>query len=62
MTNKKKTKQIKQMKSKPDYKQGLNYNIEKDIKPDKIVPEKIFDGYKKKVNSGKRRNDKKKNK
>ena len=46
-----KTKQIKPMESKPDYKQGLNYDIKKDIKPDKIKPEKVFEGYnKKKVN------------
>lgn len=46
MPKKKKTKQIKPMKNKPDYKQGLNYNIEKDIKPDKIKPSEIFDGIK----------------
>ncbi len=44
-----KTKNIKPMKSKPDYKQGLNYDIQKEIKPDKIKPEKVFEGYKKKV-------------
>jgi len=42
----KKTKKIKQVDSKKaDYKQNLNYNIQKEIKPDKIEPEKIFDGY-----------------
>tara|TARA_R100001086_G_scaffold208510_3_gene124275 strand:+ start:166 stop:342 length:177 start_codon:yes stop_codon:yes gene_type:complete len=48
MPKKGKSKQIKPMKSKPDYKQDLNYNIKKDIKPDKIKPEKVFEGYKKK--------------
>lgn len=41
----KKTKKIKPMESKPDYKQGLNYDIQKEIKPDKIKPEKVFEGY-----------------
>jgi len=44
----KKTKKIKQVDSKKaDYKQNLNYNIQKEIKPDKIEPDKIFDGFKK---------------
>jgi len=44
----KKTKKIKHVDSKKaDYKQNLNYNIQKEIKPDKIEPDKIFDGYKK---------------
>lgn len=47
----KKTKKIKQVDSKKaDYKQNLNYNIQKEIKPDKIEPEKIFDGYNKRSN------------
>ena len=55
----KKTKKIKQVDSKKaDYKQNLNYNIQKEIKPDKIEPDKIFDGYKKKDN----KKDNKKNK
>lgn len=29
----------------PNYKQNLNYDVEKGIKPDKIDPKKIFDGY-----------------
>ena len=39
------TKKINPMESKPDYKQGLNYDIQKEIKPDKIKPEKVFEGY-----------------
>ena len=58
----KKTKKIKQVDSKKaDYKQNLNYNIQKEIKPDKIEPDKIFDGYKK-VKDTKGTNEKKKNK
>jgi len=45
MAKKGKTKNIKPMKSKPDYKQSLNYDIQKAIKPDKIKPDKIFEGY-----------------
>jgi len=45
MAKKGKSKKIPELKLKPSYKQGLNYNIEKDIKPDKIEPNKIFDGY-----------------
>jgi len=52
----KKTKQIKPMEIKPDYKQGLNYNIEKEIKPDKIKPSEVFDGFK----DQKKKNPKKK--
>lgn len=29
----------------PDYKHKLNFNIEKAIQPDKINPNKIFEGY-----------------
>jgi hypothetical protein len=47
MVKKGKTKKIPEMKDNPIYKQGLNYNIEKAIKPDKIEPNKIFDGFKK---------------
>lgn len=32
--------------SKPTYKQNTNYNFEKALKPDKIKPSVIFDGYK----------------
>lgn len=47
MVKKGKTKKIPEMKDNPSYKQGLNYNIEKAIKPDKIEPNEIFDGFKK---------------
>ena len=50
MVKKGKTKNIPEMKDNPNYKQGLNYNIEKAIKPDKIVPNDIFDGFKKPKN------------
>jgi hypothetical protein len=50
MAKKGKTKKIPEMKDNPIYKQGLNYNIEKAIKPDKIVPNDIFDGFKKPKN------------
>lgn len=40
-----KCKKIKPLPQKCDYNQKLNYNIEKDIKPDKICPKDIFDGY-----------------
>jgi hypothetical protein len=29
----------------PNYKQPSQFNVEKGIKPDKIDPKKIFDGY-----------------
>ncbi len=57
MPKKSKTKNIKPMNLKPDYKQGLNYNIEKEIKPDKIKPSEIFDG----LNDQKKKVNKKKN-
>ena len=47
MVKKTKTKKIPEMKDNPSYKQGLNYNIEKAIKPDKIEPNIIFDGFNK---------------
>ena len=50
MVKKGKTKNIPEMKDNPNYKQGLNYNIEKAIKPDKILPNDIFDGFKKPKN------------
>tara|TARA_R110000823_G_scaffold251077_5_gene374002 strand:+ start:1490 stop:1672 length:183 start_codon:yes stop_codon:yes gene_type:complete len=56
MVKKGKTKKIPEMKDNPIYKQGLNYNIEKAIKPDKIVPNNIFDGF---VKSKKPKNVKK---
>lgn len=40
------TKHIKPLKSKDSYKQKLQYDIEKAIKPPKIQPKKIFDGFK----------------
>ena len=38
-----KVKVEKPLMNKPDYKQPLQYNIEKEIVPDKIQPKKIFD-------------------
>lgn len=32
--------------SKPTYQQNTNYNFEKALKPDKMKPSQIFDGYK----------------
>ena len=37
----------------PNYKQKLNYDVEKGIKPDRIDPKKIFDGYKDNNNKNK---------
>ena len=49
MAKKGKTKMIKPLNSEVQpYHQKLNYDIEKAIKPDKIDPPKIFDGYSKK--------------
>lgn len=45
MTKKKKTKNVKPIPSKPDYKQTLNYDVQKEIKPDKINPNEIFQGF-----------------
>lgn len=56
MVKKTKTKKIPEMKDNPNYKQGLNYNIEKAIKPDKIVPNEIFDGFNKPKNVKKKYN------
>jgi len=39
-------KKIKQINTEtPNYKQPSQFNVEKGIKPDKIDPKKIFDGY-----------------
>ena len=38
-----KVKVEKPLMNKPDYKQPLQFNIEKEIVPDKIQPKKIFD-------------------
>lgn len=54
MTKKKKTKNVKPIPYKPDYKQNLNYNVEKEIKPDKINPNEIFDGFKDSKSKGKK--------
>jgi hypothetical protein len=60
MAKKGKTKKIPEMKDNPNYKQGLNYNIEKAIKPDKIEPNNIFDGFKKPKNVKNKSTSKKK--
>ena len=58
----KKTKKIKHVDSKKaDYKQNLNYNIQKEIKPDKIEPDKIFDGFKKDMTKSKGKKNKRSN-
>ena len=46
MTKKKKTKNVNPVPVKADYKQNLNYDVQKDINPDKINPNEIFDGVK----------------
>jgi len=60
MTKKKKTKNVKPVPSKPDYKQNLNYDVEKEIKPDKINPNEIFQGFKE--TKSMKKNELKKNK
>ncbi len=39
-----KPKQVKPVPKKENYSQNLNYNVQKDIKPDKIKPSEIFEG------------------
>lgn len=39
-----KSKQVKPVPKKENYAQNLNYNVQKDIKPDKIKPSEIFEG------------------
>jgi len=39
-----KTKQVKHVPKKENYSQNLNYNVQKEIKPDKINPSEIFEG------------------
>jgi len=39
-----KPKQVKPVPKKENYAQNLNYNVQKDIKPDKIKPSEIFEG------------------
>ena len=46
MVKKGKTKKVKPVPVKADYKQNLNYDVQKDIKPDKINPNEIFQGFK----------------
>ena len=49
MVKKGKTKKVKphdHLPVKADYKQNLNYDVQKDIKPDKINPNEIFQGFK----------------
>ena len=46
MVKKGKTKKVKPVPVKADYKQNLNYDVHKDIKPDKINPNEIFQGFK----------------
>ena len=38
----------------PNYKQPSQFNVEKGIKPDRIKPEKIFDGYNKEQSSNRK--------
>jgi len=54
MAKKKKTRKIDNIPIKPDYKQNLNYDVAKEIKPDKIKPVEIFDGFKEKKSKGKK--------
>ena len=42
--NKGKSKQVKPVPKKENYAQNLNYNVQKEIKPDKIKPSEIFEG------------------
>jgi hypothetical protein len=51
-------KHIKPLKSKDTYKQKLQYDVEKAIKPEKIQPKKIFDGFKEKQIPKKKRKNK----
>ena len=62
MTKKGKTKNVKPVPVKADYKQNLNYDVQKEIKPDKIKPNEIFDGFKdnKTMNKKQRKKYKKK--
>ena len=46
MVKKGKTKKVKPVPVKADYKQNLNYDVQKEIKPDKINPNEIFQGFK----------------
>ena len=46
MVKKGKTKRVKPVPVKADYKQNLNYDVQKEIKPDKINPNEIFQGFK----------------
>jgi len=48
-------KHLKPLNDKPNYKQSSQYDVEKGIKPDKIDPKKIFDGYKDKDNKKKKK-------
>lgn len=64
MVKKGKTKKVKpheHLPVKADYKQNLNYNVQKDIKPDKINPNEIFDGFKGVKSMNKKKQLKKKN-
>jgi len=46
MVKKGKTKRVNHIPVKADYKQNLNYDVQKEIKPDKIKPNEIFQGFK----------------
>ncbi len=46
MVKKGKTKRVNPIPVKADYKQNLNYDVQKEIKPDKINPNEIFQGFK----------------
>lgn len=52
---------MKPMNSKtPNYKKGLQHDVEKAIKPDKIKPKQIFDMNQKKKSQKKTQNNRKK--
>jgi hypothetical protein len=61
MVKKGKTKKVKPVPVKADYKQKLNYDVQKDIKPDKINPNEIFQGFKEVKSMDKKKQLKKKN-
>jgi len=62
MVKKGKTKKVKPVPVKADYKQNLNYDVQKEIKPDKIKPNEIFQGFKEDKNLKKKQKKKLKSK
>lgn len=65
MPKKKKTKtkvQKPMSSATPNYKQKSQYDVEKEIKPDKIVAKDIFDGVSKKKDSAMKKSKSKKKK